>query len=69
MVILVKPQFEVGAGRWARAELCATRQLHQAAVRAGARSCRGLGFVTDIMESPILGAEGNREFLLYASRD
>jgi len=25
-----------------------------------------LGFETSIMESPILGAEGNKEFLLYA---
>jgi predicted rRNA methylase YqxC with S4 and FtsJ domains len=24
------------------------------------------GFQTEIMESPILGAEGNKEFLLYA---
>jgi hypothetical protein len=26
---------------------------------------RDLGFGTTIMESPILGAEGNKEFLLY----
>jgi hypothetical protein len=25
-----------------------------------------LGFETSTMESPILGAEGNKEFLLYA---
>jgi predicted rRNA methylase YqxC with S4 and FtsJ domains len=27
---------------------------------------REAGFLTDIIESPILGAEGNKEFLLYA---
>jgi predicted rRNA methylase YqxC with S4 and FtsJ domains len=27
---------------------------------------RALGFETSMMESPILGAEGNKEFLLYA---
>ena len=27
-----------------------------------------LGFETDIMESPITGAEGNKEFLLYGRR-
>jgi predicted rRNA methylase YqxC with S4 and FtsJ domains len=27
---------------------------------------KSLGFETSIMESPILGAEGNKEFLLYA---
>jgi predicted rRNA methylase YqxC with S4 and FtsJ domains len=25
-----------------------------------------MGYQTDIIESPILGAEGNKEFLLYA---
>ena len=29
-------------------------------------SVESLGFKTDIMESPITGAEGNKEFLLYA---
>ena len=28
---------------------------------------RQLGFETEIIDSPILGAEGNREFLLHAS--
>jgi hypothetical protein len=27
---------------------------------------RVFGFETSIMDSPILGAEGNKEFLLYA---
>jgi predicted rRNA methylase YqxC with S4 and FtsJ domains len=27
---------------------------------------RQLGFETSMMESPILGAQGNKEFLLYA---
>ena len=27
---------------------------------------REFGFETGIMDSPILGAEGNKEFLLYA---
>ena len=32
-----------------------------------ARECvESFGFKTDIIDSPILGAEGNREFLLYA---
>jgi predicted rRNA methylase YqxC with S4 and FtsJ domains len=31
-----------------------------------ARAVRQLGFETSMMESPIFGAEGNKEFLLYA---
>jgi predicted rRNA methylase YqxC with S4 and FtsJ domains len=31
-----------------------------------ARAVREFGFETGIIESPILGAEGNKEFLLYA---
>ena len=34
--------------------------------RRGA-AVEALGFRTALMESPILGAEGNREFLLYAT--
>jgi 23S rRNA (cytidine1920-2'-O)/16S rRNA (cytidine1409-2'-O)-methyltransferase len=40
--------------------------IHQAACERVARAVRELGFETSMMESPILGAQGNKEFLLYA---
>jgi 23S rRNA (cytidine1920-2'-O)/16S rRNA (cytidine1409-2'-O)-methyltransferase len=67
LVVLVKPQFEVGRElvgkggivRDAAAQLGAVEKV-RAAVQA-----LGAAFI-DVIESPILGAEGNREFLLYA---
>jgi 23S rRNA (cytidine1920-2'-O)/16S rRNA (cytidine1409-2'-O)-methyltransferase len=40
--------------------------LHQAACRRVDDAVRQLGFETALIESPILGAKGNREFLLHA---
>ncbi|MGB8063256.1 MAG: TlyA family RNA methyltransferase [Candidatus Sulfotelmatobacter sp.] len=67
IVVLVKPQFEagrehVGKGGIVRdenAQKMAVEKVKMAVLNLGAKS-------TDSIESPILGAEGNREFLLYA---
>ncbi len=67
MVILVKPQFEVGRGEVGKGGIVRDPALHQAACRKVETAVRELGFNTAIIESPILGAEGNREFLLHAS--
>jgi predicted rRNA methylase YqxC with S4 and FtsJ domains len=40
--------------------------LHRAACEKVERAVREIGFETAIIESPIAGAEGNKEFLLYA---
>jgi 23S rRNA (cytidine1920-2'-O)/16S rRNA (cytidine1409-2'-O)-methyltransferase len=68
MVILVKPQFEAGKGQVGKGGIVRDPELHQAACRRVDDAVRQMGFETDIMESPILGAEGNREFLLYGHR-
>jgi 23S rRNA (cytidine1920-2'-O)/16S rRNA (cytidine1409-2'-O)-methyltransferase len=65
MIVLVKPQFEagrehVGKGgivRDAAAQLAAVEKVRQSLMSLGCSS-------TDVIDSPILGAEGNREFLL-----
>jgi 23S rRNA (cytidine1920-2'-O)/16S rRNA (cytidine1409-2'-O)-methyltransferase len=66
MVILIKPQFEVGKGQVGKGGIVRDPQLHQAACQRVTNAVRELGFETDIMASPIRGAEGNKEFLLYA---
>jgi len=68
MVILVKPQFEVGRGQVGKGGIVRDPALHRAACTRIEKAVRELGFETSLIESPILGAEGNREFLLYASR-
>jgi 23S rRNA (cytidine1920-2'-O)/16S rRNA (cytidine1409-2'-O)-methyltransferase len=67
VVVLVKPQFEagreqVGKGGIVRdeaAQKAAVERVRQCLIQLGAQK-------TDHIDSPILGAEGNREFLLYA---
>ncbi len=66
MVALVKPQFEAGRGQVGKGGIVRDPELHRAAVERVAGAAHALGFKTDTMESPILGAEGNKEFLLYA---
>ncbi|MBZ5586352.1 MAG: TlyA family rRNA (cytidine-2'-O)-methyltransferase, partial [Acidobacteriia bacterium] len=66
MVILVKPQFEAGKGQVGKGGIVRDPALHQAACDRVARAVSEYGFETAIIESPILGAEGNKEFLLYA---
>ncbi len=68
MVILVKPQFEAGKGQVGKGGIVREPELHQAACRRVDDVMLELGFKTALMESPILGAEGNREFLLYGTR-
>lgn len=69
LVILVKPQFEVGRGQVGKGGIVRDPELHRMAcdkVRAAAEEA-GISGIR-IMESPITGAEGNREFLLYGHR-
>jgi 23S rRNA (cytidine1920-2'-O)/16S rRNA (cytidine1409-2'-O)-methyltransferase len=66
MVILIKPQFEVGKGQVGKGGIVRSPQLHHEACVRVDDAVKSLGFKTSIMESPILGAEGNQEFLLYA---
>ena len=66
MVILIKPQFEVGKGQVGKGGIVRDPELHRAACERVERAVRELGFQTGLMESPIAGTEGNKEFLLYA---
>jgi 23S rRNA (cytidine1920-2'-O)/16S rRNA (cytidine1409-2'-O)-methyltransferase len=66
MVILIKPQFEVGKGLVGKGGIVREPKLHQAACERVERAVREIGFETEITDSPIAGAEGNKEFLLYA---
>jgi 23S rRNA (cytidine1920-2'-O)/16S rRNA (cytidine1409-2'-O)-methyltransferase len=69
LILLVKPQFEVERGQVGKGGIVRDPALHQAACDRVRAAVEAQGFRADIIESPILGAEGNREFLLYASRE
>jgi 23S rRNA (cytidine1920-2'-O)/16S rRNA (cytidine1409-2'-O)-methyltransferase len=65
LVILIKPQFEVGKGQVGKGGIVRDPELHRAACDRVSAAVRQFGFEIRIMNSPILGAEGNQEFLLY----
>ena len=68
LVILVKPQFEVGRDQVGKGGIVRDPALHQQACAKIKNLIEQAGFTTAIIESPITGAEGNREFLLYGRR-
>jgi 23S rRNA (cytidine1920-2'-O)/16S rRNA (cytidine1409-2'-O)-methyltransferase len=68
-VVLVKPQFEVGRGRVGKGGIVREPELHREASRRVEAALGEHGFSTELMPSPILGAEGNREFLVHGWRD
>jgi 23S rRNA (cytidine1920-2'-O)/16S rRNA (cytidine1409-2'-O)-methyltransferase len=69
LVALVKPQFEVGRGEVGKGGIVRDPALHQAACRRARTFLEGVGWtVAGVTESPILGADGNREFLIAARR-
>jgi 23S rRNA (cytidine1920-2'-O)/16S rRNA (cytidine1409-2'-O)-methyltransferase len=66
LLVLVKPQFEVGKGQVGKGGIVRDPALHQESVAKVSRALLALGFSQlGSMESPILGAEGNREFFLH----
>ena len=68
MVILVKPQFELERHQVGKGGIIRDPALHQQACRRVDDAAKQLGFQTAMIPSPVLGAEGNQEFLLYARR-
>jgi 23S rRNA (cytidine1920-2'-O)/16S rRNA (cytidine1409-2'-O)-methyltransferase len=67
LIVLVKPQFEVGRERVGKGGIVRDVQAQQSAVAKVRETVTSLGgHNLEVMESPILGMEGNREFLLHA---
>lgn len=67
IAVLVKPQFEAGREHVGKGGIVRDENAQAAAVEKVRAALLNLGaHQTDVIESPILGAEGNHEFLLYA---
>lgn len=70
LVVLVKPQFEVGRGRLNRQGVVTDPRERTAALQRVVESTLDAGlFVHGIRESPIAGTTGNIEYLLWARSD
>ena len=67
VIVLVKPQFEAGREFVSKGGIVRDEGAQLASVEKVRRALLDLDCLsTDVIESPILGAEGNREFLLRA---
>ena len=71
LVALIKPQFEVGRGEVGKGGVVRDPELHAAVCRRieAWLAARPGWSVVGIVDSPILGPSGNREFLIAARRD
>ena len=68
-VLLVKPQFEAGPARVGRGGIVRDPEVHAAVLTEVTAGLAGEGLiVTDVVVSPLRGAEGNREFFVRADR-
>jgi len=66
MVLLVKPQFEVGRGNVGKGGIVRDPALREAAVERVAEAARALGLeAVGRLPSPVTGAKGNVEYLLH----
>jgi 23S rRNA (cytidine1920-2'-O)/16S rRNA (cytidine1409-2'-O)-methyltransferase len=70
LVLLVKPQFEVGREAVGAGGVVRDPQLRAGAIRGVADRAYELGFgVRGVLASPLPGPAGNVEYLLWLARD
>jgi 23S rRNA (cytidine1920-2'-O)/16S rRNA (cytidine1409-2'-O)-methyltransferase len=68
-VLLVKPQFELGRSGASRSGIVKDKDARETALADVTEWVKGQGWdIVGSMESPIAGGDGNKEFLLAASR-
>jgi len=66
LITLIKPQFEVGRGEVGSGGIVRDPEKHARVVDEVNHAAAALGLSNNsVIESPILGAEGNREFLAF----
>lgn len=65
IIALIKPQFEVGKGEVGKGGIVRDPAAHGRVIEAVRQTSQELGLtVSGVCESPITGADGNREFLI-----
>lgn len=69
IVALIKPQFEVGKGRVGKGGVVRDPALHAEVVeKVSAQAHAWHVDILGVIESPLLGPKGNKEFLLYLQK-
>ena len=68
--MLIKPQFEVGRGEVGKGGIVRETEKHERVVNEINTHAKALGLSANgVIDSPILGAEGNKEFLALYERN
>ena len=66
VIALIKPQFEVGKGKVGKGGVVRSSQEHERVIAAMTTAAIEQGYhVVGVIESPLLGPKGNKEFLMY----
>ncbi|ALC16819.1 TlyA family rRNA methyltransferase/putative hemolysin [Desulfuromonas soudanensis] len=69
VLALIKPQFEVGRGQVGKGGVVRDPDQHAGVVEKVRESAASLGCrVLGVVESPLLGPKGNREFLIHLQK-
>lgn len=70
IIVLIKPQFEVGKGEVGKGGIVREPEKHERVVEEVNASAVKFGFeVLGVIDSPILGADGNKEFLGFYKKN
>ncbi|MEZ5424731.1 MAG: TlyA family RNA methyltransferase [Pyrinomonadaceae bacterium] len=70
IIALIKPQFEVGKGEVGKGGIVRDPEKHEKVIAEVNRFARGIGLNgPGVIDSPILGAGGNKEFLVLYEID
>ena len=66
MVVLIKPQFEVGKGEVDKGGIVRDPEKHMRVIEKTHQWAEEIGLrVKGVMESPMRGVKGNREFFIH----
>jgi len=66
VVALIKPQFEVGKGKVGKGGVVRSPDEHQRVIEEVKAAALGFGYdPLGVIESPLLGPKGNKEFLIH----
>jgi len=69
LIVLIKPQFEVAKGEVGQGGIVREPEKHERVVAEVNKFAASLGFhLRGVLESPVLGAEGNKEFLAFYAK-
>lgn len=70
IIVLIKPQFEVGKGEVGKGGIVKDEEKHRQVIEKINNFAREIGLINKgLVDSPILGADGNKEFLALYGRE